>query len=125
MASSVRVSQTSVLSQRDYYLESEPSQPAPQVIVIEQRPRASSVSVRTRQERASFTSPMGGPNGEVGEVTQVSRANRAESYSRGHGRSASSGRYGKDPRASNTSYRSTREKIIVVDEQGLHRKYYR
>lgn len=33
--------------------------------------------------------------------------------------------YGKDPRQSNTSYRSTRERIVVVDESGRRTEYYR
>ena len=37
----------------------------------------------------------------------------------------SSAVYGKDPRASNTSYRSTRERIVIVDGNGTRREYYR
>ena len=30
-----------------------------------------------------------------------------------------------DPRDSNTSWRSTREKVVIVDERGVRREYYR
>lgn len=50
----------------------------------------------------------------------------------GHRRSGSLGverraseTYGADPRASNASYRSTRERIVVVDGSGTRREYYR
>lgn len=50
----------------------------------------------------------------------------------GHRRSGSLGverrmsaKYGGDPRASNVSYRSTRERIVVVDSSGTRREYYR
>lgn len=50
----------------------------------------------------------------------------------GHRRSGSLGverrmsaKYGPDPRASNASYRSTRERVVVVDSNGTRREYYR
>lgn len=50
----------------------------------------------------------------------------------GHRRSGSLGverraskTYGGDPRASNASYRSTRERVVVVDSSGTRREYYR
>ena len=33
--------------------------------------------------------------------------------------------YGPDPRMSNASWRSTRERVVVVDEKGVRREYNR
>ena len=82
-----------------------------------------------RPGRSSFHSQSGenGPTqGDGHTQAQGPKTTRAGSYTQGgHRRSVSSARYGNDPRASTTSYRSTRERIIVVDSQGVHREYYR
>ncbi|MCJ1251481.1 hypothetical protein MMC30_008715 [Trapelia coarctata] len=40
-------------------------------------------------------------------------------------RGSTTAKYGGDPRASNASWRSTRERIVIVDGNGTRREYYR
>ena len=82
-----------------------------------------------RPERSSFHSQSGENGSTQGSgytKAQGRKTARAASYTQGgHRRSVSGVRYENDPRASNTSYRSTRERIVVVDSQGVRREYYR
>lgn len=58
-------------------------------------------------------------------VHNEARRSRDSQMSDTRRRRDSSAHYGKDPRASNTSWRSTRERIVVVDDMGTRREYYR
>lgn len=55
------------------------------------------------------------------EITESQRSQRAAQVQRRSGSLA----YTKSPRQSNASYRSTRERVVVVDDSGRRREYYR
>ena len=129
-----RVSQMSHLSPRasqiSYIVPVEPQprlHPQGQVVVIDQRsPRTSgALSIRAGGGYVYGAGP-------VVPSRQASLSRPGIHVQGGHRRSGSLGVerrssavYGKDPRASNTSYRSTRERIVIVDGNGTRREYYR
>lgn len=122
---SPRASQTSYILSRSP--QPQPPSPSGRVVVIQQRtPRTSGPLVVG--QGYSY-----GPGVVAVPVRAGSVSRPGISVQGGHGRSGSIGverrsasaLYGADPRASNTSYRSTRERVVVVDGKGTRREYYR
>ena len=112
---------------QSYRLEpiSSQTQPQPhgQVVVIQQRTPRTSGQLPIREGE-----DYGYGEGPVTIRRQSSRAQQAPKRGsmagQGYRRSGSVGN-GKDPRMSNASWRSTRERIVVVDGAGTRREYYR
>ena len=108
-----------------------------QVIVIEQQaPRSSGVLPAQPDREDVFSSGSMAVIRKHSQSRQRSPENRDSSNSVGMGtqaipigqsmtRRSGSLLYGRDPRASNASWRSTRERIVVVDGQGIRREYIR
>ncbi|MCJ1486121.1 hypothetical protein MMC06_006297 [Schaereria dolodes] len=94
------------------------SRPQGQLIVIQHRtPRTSGLSITDGSYQYG--------NGPVTAMRRKSQ--REDSYgSQGHFyRTSESFVPQRSPRQSNTSYRSTRERVIIVDDAGSRREYYR
>ena len=84
------------------------------LVVVEQRtPRASATSIRHGRDGPVVIQEI------MPHDPQRPVLNRKLSSRRG------SRQYGTNPRMSNASYRSTRERIMVVDSNGVRREYYR
>ena len=95
-----------------------------QTVFIEQVPRTSKLQIRRE-----FSYSYGDERMQMGkeaksppnEITESQRSQRAAQVRRRSGSLA----YAKTPRQSNGSYRSTRERVVVVDDSGRRREYYR
>ena len=127
----------SVYSNRQQSRLEPPSRRQSQVIVIEQRtPRSSSflpaqlegnellssgsMAVARRHSQSKETLPDGRRSVSSMGVETLG-ASKVQPKTRRSGSLV----YGRDPRASNASWRSTRERVVVVDGQGIRREYIR
>lgn len=96
--------------------------PPEQAVIIEQiSPRLSKLQIRH-----GFSYSYGDGPVPVGiqvkpPSTETTESQRAAQVRRRSGSLA----YAKSPRQSNASYRSTRERVVVVDDSGRRREYYR
>lgn len=99
--------------------------PAEQAVIIEQiSPRSSKLEIRRGFSYSYGDGPVAvGTQAKLSpnERTESQRSQRAAQVRRRSGSLV----YAKSPRQSNASYRSTRERVVVVDDSGRRREYYR
>lgn len=97
-----------------------------QAVVIEQLSlRSSTVQLRQnsfshKDERAPTAATTGSRTVQQNDLLTASH-----SMSQGPMRKSGSLSHGRTPRQSNASFRTTRERIVVVDDTGRRREYYR
>ena len=112
-------------SQSQHTRPEPPARRSSQIIVIE-KPKTPRTSGTISEGMYSYgTGPVPVRMRPPSPAQNEARRSRASQASEGRRRRDSSTYYGKDPRASNASWRSTRERIVVVDDMGTRREYYR
>jgi hypothetical protein len=97
-----------------------------QAVVIEQLSSRGS-AVQTRQRSYSYKDGLVPTGAKLGDPTGHRNGLLTASHgmSQGPQRKSGSLSHGKTPRQSNASFRTTRERIVVVDDTGRRREYYK
>lgn len=96
------------------------SRPQQAVLIVERSPRTSGMSIA---ESASYRYGTGPVRGSRGSLNQTSLSLRPSAGM--DPRRSGSVTYALTPRQSNVSYKSTRERTVVVDSLGRRREYYK
>ena len=100
-------------------LQARPHRPEPRrqqqaAIIVEHSPRTSGLSIAEGASYRYGTGPVRGSRGSLNTALKPIDARRSGSVT-----------YALTPRQSNASYKSTRERTVVVDDLGRRREYYR
>ena len=104
-------------------LQARPHRPEPRrqqqqaAIIVEHSPRTSGLSIAEGASYRYGTGPVRGSRGSRGSLNTSLKPIDA--------RRSGSVTYAMTPRQSNASYKSTRERTVVVDDLGRRREYYR